>query len=128
VSVGFTLVGAYRHDTRPLDFRRLEVKVYFRPPSLALGMARLDGFVHAEGISESAHAVGEVRLSRFRILYRFDFASDDGYGVALEFSHDLPRLTVRALTELEGQLTRIDDGSVLGRARLRFDVRRVILL
>lgn len=126
----FTLVGAHHAESGPLEPKRLdvEVRVILGAIRLAPLRAKLTGTVHVEGLARSAEATGELRAASSGIHYCLDFAADDERLITLAFSQSFAkvRVTSRSLTELSGHLVARDDGTVLGRARLRLDVRRAL--
>lgn len=121
----YLLAGAYHPDSRPLEPGRLDIEVRLALATLRLSPFRMDltGTVDVEGIAARAEATGELRVAPPDVQYRFDFIADDGRAVSLMFSQSFARITIRSLTELSGHIVASDDGTILGRVRVRFDAR-----
>jgi hypothetical protein len=125
VILRYLLAGAYHPDSRPLEPGRLDIEVRLALATLRLSPFRMDlaGTVDVERIAARAEATGELRVAAPCVHYRFDFVADDGRAVSLILSQSLAHITTRSLTELSGHLVASDDGTVLGRVRVRFDAR-----
>ncbi len=121
---GFTLIGTYYADGRPLERRRLVVTL--EPRRFELARATLDGHVHAEGIALCAPAAGIVAFGRRRFAaYRIRFPDARGRRCQLDFGHDASRPLIVALTELHGTIGCEPAGRV-GPVTLRFDWRSLL--
>jgi hypothetical protein len=121
---GFTLIGAYHVDGRPLERRRLVVALELRRFDVA--RATLAGFVHAEEIASRARATGIVAFGRRRLAaYRIRFSDAHGRRCALDFGHDASRPPIVALTELRGTIG-CEPGGQIGSLTLRFDWRSLL--
>jgi len=91
------------------------------------GRLALTGQVRAGGLTEGAPATGEMALQpwvRRRVGYRLAFTGDDGQAYTFEGQKQIrARHLVRSWTTLPGEM-RSAGGHVIGRALLRFDLRR----
>jgi hypothetical protein len=129
-SVALTLAGAYHHEGKPLVQRRLLVEALV-PLSLFLrvfGETTLTAFVSAEEIATRALGEGMIRLTRAdahgpsEASADVTFTGDDGRHYVLALATTFEWRGIRALTQIEGTLTRIP-GDLVAPARLRLDWR-----
>lgn len=128
MTLTFTFGGAYYAAARSFQGKRLDVDVHVdrRTVRLAPFLATLTGTVRAEGLAAAALASGALQGGLAGIECTLDFVTDDDRPAILSFSQSLTRVTIRSLTELMGCITERNTGIVLGRVRLRFDVRRAL--
>lgn len=87
----------------------------------------ITGRVVIDGLADDAHATGTLRvapLAARRIRYRLDFTAGDGRRLHLDGWKSITMAhPVRSMTLLPATVTD-DAGTVVGEARLRFDLRR----
>ena len=109
---------------------RFEVAVSTPKLIARVAMCDAEGFLRIDGLAKNAHTSGRLELSplvEHRIRYVLDFTADDGKRYQFDGSKTgLRGLSAKLLknwTTLPGVVTG-EDGSVWGRAVLRFHMRR----
>jgi hypothetical protein len=94
---------------------------------LRTAVGKAVGHVRIDGLAKHAEAHGQLELSPLaqkRIRYEFDFTGDDGKAYRFEGTKvTTARRHLRGWTTLPGRVYAAD-GSVWGRAVLRFSMRR----
>jgi hypothetical protein len=127
------LAGAYHPEGQPLVQRRLLVETAL-PLDAAIGVfggfgeAKLTAFISVEEIATRALGEGTLRLVHARgdgpseASADVTFTGDDGRHYVLALATTFEWRGIRALTEIEGTLTRIP-GDLVAPARLRIDWR-----
>jgi hypothetical protein len=128
VTLAFTLAGAYFPNGEPFEAKRLDVEIRMDLGGVRFSPFRipLTGVVRADGLVEAAVASGTLRVTPSGAEYSLEFVTEGTRQVKLSFSLSLTRVTVRSLTELTGAIAEGGTGTLLGRARLRLDVRSVL--
>lgn len=126
-AITLTLAGAYHPEGKPLVQKRIVVEATL-PLSLVFGESRLSACVSVEDVAATAPAEGMVRLSRgspdgpSEVSADVTFTGEDGSHYVLSLGTMFSRRGIRALTEVEGALTRVP-GALVGPVRLRLDWR-----
>jgi hypothetical protein len=126
-SVTVTLAGAYHPEGKPLVQRRLLAEATV-PLAAAFGETKLTAYVTAEEIATRALGEGMIRVARggahgpSEASADLTFTGDDGRHYALALATTFQWRGIRALTEIEGTLTRVP-GDFVAAARLRIDWR-----
>ena len=110
------------------EFRfELEVKAPSVLAILRTAVGDAEGRVHIDGLAKNATARGTISISPLaeqRIRYAFDFTGDDGQPYRFEgVKVTTARRHLSGWTTLVGRVYEAD-GSVWGRAVLRFSMRR----
>jgi hypothetical protein len=126
-SVTLTLAGAYHPEGKPLVQRRLLVEAMV-PLAAVFGETKLTAYVTAEDIATRAPGEGMMRVVRAdaqgpsEASADVTFTGDDGRHYVLTLATTFAWRGIRALTEIEGTLTRVP-GDLVALARLRIDWR-----
>jgi len=124
--VALTLAGAYHLAGEPLSQRRLVIEVLL-PLSFLAAETAISARVTVEGIADDVPAEGVVRVSESpaEAHAELQFRGDDGAYYVLTVASAFAGRGIRALTELEGALTRVP-GVWVGPIRLRLDWRSAL--
>lgn len=125
-----TMAGSYRLHAdvvdRPMSFtvraRSARMRSFLRRPEVAI-----EGELDAEGFADRRPLRGTLGMDPLRtgiLPYAFEFTANDGRRYAFEGKKTLSLLHLaESMTVLPGAL-RDDQGLEVGRALLRFDLRR----